>query len=87
MKHLFRPFHRLQWKLTFSYIWITIVTQVFLVFTVTMLITELGSHTFSNAGIDTQKQEASQIAAYRSQTPPNPAALEVVLQKIVSSTN
>ena len=75
MKRLFQPFRRLQWKLTFSYIWITVVTQLILLLIAAVVFTVLAVRNFPNLQVQGMQQETIQASTYFLQTPPDRAGL------------
>ena len=87
MKRLFQPFRRLQWKLTFSYIWITVVTLVIFELVIMFVIGEIALRNSPALGVDVLKQNASIIAPYFFQTPPDRDGLASWLQAPYGTTS
>jgi hypothetical protein len=81
VKSFFRPFHRLQWKLTFSYTWITVVTLVILTLAGIVAGSETAAANFSQLVIGDLKAHASELVPYVSATPPDRAGIEQWLQQ------
>ncbi len=71
MKPLFQPFRRLQWKLTFSYIWITVVTQLLILLIAGVVFTIMAVQNFPQLQVDGMQQETLQASTYFLQTPPD----------------
>ena len=85
MKRLLQPFRRLQWKLTFSYIWITLVTQLVLVVLIFGVVFLFSINTFQNAQLNGVKVQAVQVSTYFLQTPPDTAGLNGWLRQQYTS--
>ena len=85
MKRLLQPFRRLQWKLTFSYIWITLVTQLVLVVLIFGVVFLFSINTFQNAQLNGVKVQTVQVSTYFLQTPPDTAGLNGWLRQQYTS--
>ncbi len=75
VKSLFRPLLRLQWKLTFSYTWITVMTLVILALAGVIAGSEAVAANFSQLVIGDLKAHAPELVPYVSATPPTERGL------------
>ncbi len=81
VRSFFRPFRRLQWKLTFSYIVITVTTLVVLTLVGFIAGSEAAAANFSQLAIGALKAHASELVPYLSATPPDRAGITRWLQQ------
>jgi hypothetical protein len=81
VKSFYSPFHRLQWKLTFSYTWITVATLVILTLAGIIAGSETAAANFSQLVIGDLKAHASELVPYVSATPPDRAGIMRWLQQ------
>jgi signal transduction histidine kinase len=87
LRSLVRPFRRLQWKLTFSYTWITLTTLVLLLLTVSVVDTELAAAKFSYLAVDDLQIQAAQVKPYLSAASPDRAGIARWLQQVGTQTS
>ena len=76
-----RPFRRLQWKLTFSYTWITLTTLVLLMLTISVVDTELAAANFSHLAVEGLQVRAAEVKPYLSAASPDRAGIARWLQQ------
>jgi NarL family two-component system sensor histidine kinase LiaS len=81
VKPFFRPSLRLQWKLTFSYTWITVTTLLILMLIGIIAGSETAAADFSQLVVAALKEHASELVPYLSATPPDRAGIERWLQQ------
>ncbi len=86
MQSLAHPFQRLQWKLTFSYTWITLATLVLLALAGSIAGMEMVAANFSHLAVDDLKAHASDLVPYMSATPPDQAGITRWLQQTQNLT-
>jgi signal transduction histidine kinase len=80
-KTFFRPLHRLQWKLTFSYTLITVTTLLILMLAGSVAGSEAVAGNFSQLVVGDLKTHASQLVPYVSTTPLDRAGVERWVQQ------
>ena len=86
MKALFRPFRRLQWKLTFSYTWITLATVGMLTLAGSIAGIEAAAANFSQLAIGDLQTHAPELVPYLAATPPDKAGVERWLRQSANLT-
>ena len=75
MPSFVRPFRRLQWKLTFSYTWITLATLVLLMLAISVVDTELAAANFSHLAVEGLQVRAAEVKPYLSAASPDRAGI------------
>ena len=86
MSSFVRPFRRLQWKLTFSYTWITLTTLVLLLLAISVVDTELAVANFSHLAVEGLQVRAAEVKPYLSAASPDRAGIARWLQQGSTST-
>lgn len=81
MKSFLRQFLRLQWKLTFSYTWITATTLFILTFASVVAGSEAAAAQFSQLAVSDLQAHVSELVPYVSATPPDRAGITHWLQQ------
>ncbi len=81
-----RPFRRLQWKLTFSYTWITVATLVLLLLAVSVVGTELAAANVSHLAVEELQVQAAQVKPYLSTASPDRTGIARWLQQAGTQT-
>jgi NarL family two-component system sensor histidine kinase LiaS len=71
VKPFFHPLLHLQWKLTFSYTWITVATLVILTLAAIIAGSEAAAANFSQLVVGDLKAHTSELVPYMSATPPD----------------
>jgi signal transduction histidine kinase len=82
MPSFIRPFRRLQWKLTFSYTWITVTTLGLLLLGTMVVGTELAAASLPHLAVDGLQVQAGEVEPYLSGASPNRADIARWLQQI-----
>jgi signal transduction histidine kinase len=81
MPSFVRPFRRLQWKLTFSYTWITLTTLLLLLLASGVVGTELAAADLSNLAVGSLQVQAAGVGLYLSAPSPDRARVAQWLQQ------
>jgi NarL family two-component system sensor histidine kinase LiaS len=87
MPSLVRPFRRLQWKLTFSYTWITLTTLGLLMLAGSVVSTELAAANVSHLVVTNLRAYATEVEPYLSAASPDRAGIASWLQQADTQTN
>ncbi|MGO8946352.1 MAG: ATP-binding protein [Ktedonobacterales bacterium] len=81
MPSFVRPFRRLQWKLTFSYTWITVMTLGLLVIASSVVGSELAAANVSHLAVEELQVQAAEVEPYLSAASPDRAGIARWLQQ------
>jgi NarL family two-component system sensor histidine kinase LiaS len=87
MPSFIRPFRRLQWKLTFSYTWITLTTLGLLMLASSVIGTELAAANISHLTIENLRARAAEVEPYLSAASPDRTGIASWLQQADTQTN
>src|SRR5215469_9973166 len=81
MPSFVRPFRRLQWKLTFSYTWITVTTLLLLILAGSLIGTEVAAANLSRLAVQDLQVQAAEVEPYLSSPAPDRAQVARWLQQ------